>query len=130
MPTAKVLYVTRGIAEAAQIGAAREVEHAPQRLPRGAYDDCSPGHARDFGESLCGVRQVLEDLATDDEIEACIVERQLGDRAATQLDERVESWIDRAEVSIRRDEPSRSRSVREQVLREPALTASHLEDAR
>ena len=60
---AEVLHVAGGVAEVAQVVAAREVQGPPYGLPGGAEQDMAPRHAGELGEAGGGVAEVLEDLS-------------------------------------------------------------------
>src|SRR5690348_326906 len=84
-PARPMLNVTGGVAEMAQVLAARHVRHAPDRLVRHAEQDAVPAHAGELGEREIGALDVLEDLAAEHEIEAAGRE---GERVHGSLNER------------------------------------------
>ena len=67
-PGAPVLQVVRGIAQALEILATKEVPQAEERLMRNTQQASPTRHASDLGQGPAGVLEVLEHLQADDEI--------------------------------------------------------------
>ena len=103
------------VAKRRPVGAARHVEHSPQRLAGDRHEQVALGAARHLGERVLGVGDVLEHLDRAHQIELVLRERQvpasitrysrLGAVRAAQP-----AWIDSSSRSIptTRRSPSRS----------------------
>ena len=72
-----VVDVPGGVAEVLDVGAARDVEPAPQRLARHRDEQPALGHARHLRDRVRGVGDVLEHLDRGRDVELVVGERQV-----------------------------------------------------
>ena len=112
-----VVQVAGRVAERAHVGAARDVQRAPQRLARHGHDDGAARDAGRLGERAARVGDELQHLDEADEVERVVGERQRLRVADDVLDARVGGPVRGAGGRTRRRGRSPARPARAAIRR-------------